>query len=452
MNCVLKHNKSFPFLFANFKLTSILLVKDLITATNYITTPSICVQAVAKNMKFKCRCHGLSGSCSLKTCWLTLPDFQEIGAYLKRKYESSVHLPTALNVNKLIPMMDRNEISAILSSSSNGLVADADHIEQQHPVVAASARPTSIGIELPHQVETSQQASKLSNAPITQSVAAPEFAALISGHLMNTRSATLVTIAPPSSAPVAPARFSGQLITPSASTLISNQPSSSSHFNFYERHKQQLEKATPVSASSSSSSSSAINQQVTSGASLQNIDEQVGETISVNKIVPMTQQQYQSLLKDLKLCNNNNNNNNQTVATSLATRDATQHKHNSKQNNFNQQQAHHSFSSVFNSQQHLKSANQHLSQILHSNRDDLIHLHKSPDYCEADTRHGFVGIQSRICNENPSAPDNCDKLCCGRGHTTRVFKRSTKCECKFQYCCSIYCSVCEEVTKLTLCN
>ena len=38
-------------------------------------------------IKTKCKCIGVSGSCSLKTCWKTVPDFGEIGTVLKEKYE-----------------------------------------------------------------------------------------------------------------------------------------------------------------------------------------------------------------------------------------------------------------------------------------------------------------------------------------------------------------------------
>ena len=41
-------------------------------------------------MKKPCRCHGVSGSCAVKTCWEAVPKFVEVGSYLKAKYNNAV--------------------------------------------------------------------------------------------------------------------------------------------------------------------------------------------------------------------------------------------------------------------------------------------------------------------------------------------------------------------------
>ncbi|XP_059476120.1 protein Wnt-2 [Neocloeon triangulifer] len=43
-------------------------------------------KAVKVNLLTECKCHGVSGSCTLKTCWKTLPPFRRIGDYLMKKY------------------------------------------------------------------------------------------------------------------------------------------------------------------------------------------------------------------------------------------------------------------------------------------------------------------------------------------------------------------------------
>lgn len=41
-------------------------------------------------MELACRCHGLSGSCSVKTCWRKLPTNYQIGDLIKKKYDNAV--------------------------------------------------------------------------------------------------------------------------------------------------------------------------------------------------------------------------------------------------------------------------------------------------------------------------------------------------------------------------
>lgn len=47
-------------------------------------------QAVKGTMKRTCKCHGVSGSCTTQTCWLQLPEFREVGTYLKERYHKAL--------------------------------------------------------------------------------------------------------------------------------------------------------------------------------------------------------------------------------------------------------------------------------------------------------------------------------------------------------------------------
>lgn len=46
----------------------------------------IIFQILASHMEVRCKCHGLSGSCQLRTCWLATPDFRVVATAIKRKY------------------------------------------------------------------------------------------------------------------------------------------------------------------------------------------------------------------------------------------------------------------------------------------------------------------------------------------------------------------------------
>lgn len=55
--------------------------------------------AVLDNMKTKCKCTGVSGSCTMRTCWKTVPEFKEVGTILMENYEYAV-LIRASNRNR----------------------------------------------------------------------------------------------------------------------------------------------------------------------------------------------------------------------------------------------------------------------------------------------------------------------------------------------------------------
>nr|AAC80431.1 AmphiWnt4 [Branchiostoma floridae] len=44
------------------------------------------------HMKTECKCHGVSGSCELKTCWRAMPPFREVGARLKEKFDGATEV------------------------------------------------------------------------------------------------------------------------------------------------------------------------------------------------------------------------------------------------------------------------------------------------------------------------------------------------------------------------
>lgn len=44
---------------------------------------------VTKSLATQCKCHGVSGSCSIKTCWRSLPPMMEIGIILLQRYTNA---------------------------------------------------------------------------------------------------------------------------------------------------------------------------------------------------------------------------------------------------------------------------------------------------------------------------------------------------------------------------
>ena len=62
-------------------------------------------QLIERNMQKQCKCHGVSGSCELKTCWRSMPTFKQIGAKLKEKFDAATEIKVKRSQTrrKLIP-------------------------------------------------------------------------------------------------------------------------------------------------------------------------------------------------------------------------------------------------------------------------------------------------------------------------------------------------------------
>lgn len=57
---------------------------------NIILISFLFVKAYLENMKIRCKCHGLSGSCQLRTCWKSAPEFRIVGKELLRLFRTAI--------------------------------------------------------------------------------------------------------------------------------------------------------------------------------------------------------------------------------------------------------------------------------------------------------------------------------------------------------------------------
>lgn len=85
-----------------------------------------CLQVIMQNLKKKCKCHGVSGSCSMRVCWLIMPEFRVVGDELRRQYEaaSKINKPKAVERVELLKTLvaKRSTRSAIQHNYSNELL------------------------------------------------------------------------------------------------------------------------------------------------------------------------------------------------------------------------------------------------------------------------------------------------------------------------------------------
>lgn len=59
---------------------------------SYQLITALLFQAIKNSLKKLCRCHGVSGSCAIQTCWTSINAFHEITSDIKRMYDNSVLL------------------------------------------------------------------------------------------------------------------------------------------------------------------------------------------------------------------------------------------------------------------------------------------------------------------------------------------------------------------------
>ncbi|CAH3151539.1 unnamed protein product [Porites evermanni] len=48
--------------------------------------------ALRKFVQIPCKCHGVSGSCNVKTCWRSLPNFRKVGEHIKEKFDGATEV------------------------------------------------------------------------------------------------------------------------------------------------------------------------------------------------------------------------------------------------------------------------------------------------------------------------------------------------------------------------
>ncbi|VDO71595.1 unnamed protein product [Schistosoma curassoni] len=76
--------------------------------------------AVYKLASVACKCHGVSGSCSLRTCWTQLSPFTRIGRYLRQGYDEAVKFTSGyFCANLPVTLLSITTYSVINSSESS---------------------------------------------------------------------------------------------------------------------------------------------------------------------------------------------------------------------------------------------------------------------------------------------------------------------------------------------
>ncbi|XP_061470787.1 protein Wnt-10b [Rhineura floridana] len=69
-------------------------------------------KAVSELGQRRCKCHGPSGSCQFRTCWLAAPDFRHVGSNLKKRMDHAILLrPHNSNSGAFRPRLHRSRLA-----------------------------------------------------------------------------------------------------------------------------------------------------------------------------------------------------------------------------------------------------------------------------------------------------------------------------------------------------
>lgn len=85
-------------------------------------------------MRQECKCHGMSGSCTVKTCWMRLPNFRMVGDNLKDRFDgaSRVQVSNSLHNSNENAIQHHNSNSNLQSNNIASDSISSNSIRRDH--------------------------------------------------------------------------------------------------------------------------------------------------------------------------------------------------------------------------------------------------------------------------------------------------------------------------------
>ncbi|VDP89412.1 unnamed protein product [Echinostoma caproni] len=74
-------------------------------------------------MEVQCKCHGVSGSCEMRTCWRSLPKFRDLGEHLQERFHQAILVDYV--DKRLVPVDTLTEQSPDIGTYGRRCVEDA---------------------------------------------------------------------------------------------------------------------------------------------------------------------------------------------------------------------------------------------------------------------------------------------------------------------------------------
>ncbi|XP_075986295.1 protein Wnt-7b-like isoform X2 [Anticarsia gemmatalis] len=110
-------------------------------------------KVVKELVRRECKCHGVSGSCAVRTCWRALPQFRAAAAALRDKYERSKHVALAPAARRLVVARRHKHAPALQRAPRK---ADLVHLEPSPSYCEPDPAAGSLGTHQRHCNRTSR--------------------------------------------------------------------------------------------------------------------------------------------------------------------------------------------------------------------------------------------------------------------------------------------------------
>lgn len=104
-------------------------------------------QAVSNHMELRCKCHGMSGSCQLKTCWKSAPNFHIVGKLLKHQFRRAILVDQSnLGNGEPIVVKKRSRMKTQNSTPKTKRIDERENVERPiHKIKIEKGEKRSIG-------------------------------------------------------------------------------------------------------------------------------------------------------------------------------------------------------------------------------------------------------------------------------------------------------------------
>lgn len=87
-----------------------------------------------------------------------------------------------------------------------------------------------------------------------------------------------------------------------------------------------------------------------------------------------------------------------------------------------------------------------------ASKEELVYLTPLPDVCSSKTSANLtISTSGRECNATSIGEDSCDNVCCDKNYVTKTVVVTSKCNCKFEWCCYVECEECSEEQEKQFC-